>query len=213
MLRIPAPPPIESVDVLIAAWLKKNGGPQASGILKTRAGDDDSSSSSSGEEDDWLRNDPYEVREEAYRTVSNEEYTHALVEPFDRDTLNVGVDEFVRVTRRLYEKSPPNVPPHEYHQIDPCLLIRAVAIGCNIERMARLTASAVPYGELQMLENYDTTKVLHYVRDNPKARQKVFDATSELLYSLMIVDEVTRPSLQPPTVAKKLAPPVEKPVK
>jgi hypothetical protein len=209
MLKIPVTPPIESVDALIAAWLKKNGGGGAQKV-GTTCGDDDSSSGSSGEEDEWLRDDPYEVRDEAYRAVSNEEYTHALVEPFDRDTVKVGVDEFVRVTRRLHEKPPTNVPPHEYHQIDPGLLVRSVAIGCNIERMARLTASVVPYGELQMLENYDTTKVLHYVRENPKARQKVFDATSELLFSLMIVDEATRTPLQPPAITKKLAPPVDK---
>ena len=185
-----AVPPVESIEALINARQKNN---------------DDSSSSDDDDAEEWARDDPYAVCDDHYRRVSNEEYKHSLVEPFDRDTVHIGVDEFVRVMRRLHEKPPPNVPIHEYHQIDPVLLVRAVAIACNIERMARLTASTVPYDELQMLENYDTTKVLNYIKENPQARQKVWDMTSELLFSLMVVDATSRQPLLPSAVQKKFA--------
>ncbi len=194
MRKLPQPPPVEALEPLIKAWERAN---------KTNHSDNDcTDDSSEDEERDWPRDDPYEVLDEQYRRVTHIEYTRSLVEAFDRDSIKLGVDEFVKVSQQSALHNANNQNDQEF---DPLMLVRAVAIGCNIERWAHLTASCVPYGELQMLENYDTTRVLNFVQQNPQAKRKVEAMTSELLFSLMTVDLVTQ---HPPTeLAKKLEPP------
>jgi hypothetical protein len=81
---------------------------------------------------------------------------------------------------------------------DPIVLVRAVAIACNLKLWARLAASHVPHSELQTLENYDTTKVLNYMRTKPEAKQKLDALQAEFLYAAMTVDVATRDPLPPP---------------
>ena len=179
------PPPIESVEEALRAFDAKR----------------DEASESDGEDEDGEEVDPYEVRDAAYRRVSNEEFTQSQVVPIDR-SLSFHFSDFVQLANRLHTEPPDHVNPQDYWTHDPMRLVAATAIACNIERWALLTASYVPYSELQTLEDYDTTRVLQYMKNNPQAKAKVQEMTGELIYSLMSVDMATR--RLPPHIAAKI---------
>jgi hypothetical protein len=169
-------PPVESVEDLLRSFQEQ----QAVG------GD------SNDEEDDAVEDDPYQVRVEEYRRVSHEEFTHSTVEPIDR-SFNFHFSEFVRTAQHVFGgEMPSNQSPQEYYTHDPMVLVRAAGVACNMKLWARATAAHVPYSEIQTLENYDTTKVLSYLKNKPSAKQKVEQMTGEFLYAAMTVDAVTR---------------------
>lgn len=168
-------PPVESVEDLLRSFQEQQ---------QQVVGND--------EEDDAVEDDPYQVRAEEYRRVSHEEFTHSAVEPIDR-SFNFHFSEFVRTTQHVFGgEMPSNQSPQEYYTHDPMVLVRAVGVACNMKLWARATAAHVPYSEIQTLENYDTTKVLAYLKNKPSAKQKVEQMTGEFLYAVMTVDAVTR---------------------
>lgn len=189
-------PPVESVEDLLRSFQRQQQQQQ----VGNGEGDGEEEEE---EEEDNVEDDPYQVRAEEFRRVSHKEYTHSTVEPIDR-SFNFHFSEFVRTAQHVFGgEMPGNTSPQEYYTHDPMILVRAAGVACNMKLWARTTAAHVPYSEIQTLENYDTTKVLSYLKNKPSAKQKVEQLTGEFLYAAMTVDAVTREL--PDSIASLLA--------
>jgi len=201
-------PLVESVEDFIRPYVKKlRAGSSGSSTTTTvspdiNVGDVDGASATlasiendigAEQEESDDDKDPYEVTLAEFRRVSHEEFAHSLVEPIDYTTMQFHFNDMVQAARHQ---------SHEQH--DPITLIKAVAVACNLKGWARLVASRIPHTELQTLEDYDTTKLLQYIRNKPEAKQKMDQMMGEFMYACMTVDMATTSSQLPQPIARVL---------
>lgn len=134
--------------------------------------------------------DPYQVKDDAFRRVTKEEYIRLTQQPID-DSIHFDFMRFTEVSRRSYiSKKTPRPESHYVH--DPIALFDAVVIATNMDGMARRAASMIPHKHHQVIENNDVTKVIDFMSHNAEPIADMHAICEEYLFALMAVDHATR---------------------
>lgn len=139
------------------------------------------------EEEEESEDDPYEVKEEKYRTVSKDEYSKKTQLHKDmRFTLH----DYTEASRRSF-LSKVHIHPEEYHQFNPILLVDASAIALHMEGQVKRASAEIALQFLQVVENGDTTKILNFFVQNKRAREELKRYYEEYIYSLLCLADTT----------------------
>jgi len=145
-------------------------------------------------EDSAEADDPYRVRTvERLTRVSHDEYntsSRCALHPcytFDLQRLE-------QVSRHAYW-NPKVQAPQQYYTQDTAPLIDALVLTCGVgglEGVARRAATQIPYENLLVVENGDTTRIIESICGDPAMSQSVQRAAEQYLFALMAVENATQ---------------------
>lgn len=145
--------------------------------------------------------DPYEVRDDAFRRISKEEYMSMKTCPID-NTIQFGFIPFTDVSRRSYI-SKKIVRPAAHYVHDPGVLFDAVTIATNLTAAAKRASVNIPQENLHVIINNDITPIIDDMINNHNTQKLIHNACDEILYALMAVDHATKHP--PDAIATKLS--------
>lgn len=128
--------------------------------------------------------DPYEVREESERRVTHKEY----FQPVNMNVSFSGEDY-----RNIVERSKMDgQQPSGFYEHDPMLVLRALIIACNIEKVAQSAGSTILIDNLMTVGDNDMTKIVEKIVSDENITEQVKDKQEEFIYALKATDVVSQ---------------------
>jgi hypothetical protein len=135
--------------------------------------------------------DPFEVKDEALRYVTNDEFTKSSFKFSLDPSITFDFPRFQAISRTAFI-STTNPKPPSFYEHDPVNLFDAVAIATNMESFARTTGAVISLGHQKIVENDNTSAVIDYFANNPRVTEEVKDKQQEYLFALLATENATR---------------------
>ena len=141
------------------------------------------------EEED--EDDPYEVKDEELRYVTNDEFTKSSFKFSLDPSISFDFPRFQAISKTAFV-STTNPKPPSFYEHDPVNLFDAVAIATNMESFARTSGSVISLAHQKIVENDNTSAVIDYFAHNPRVTEEVKDKQQEYLFALLATENATR---------------------